>query len=185
MKSKKTPSAKQKYLVVADCNCALYVHIEASSPQEAYALAEESGGWELNEDPDPRDCQKTVFDMEGNECISAELVTPEKPVPAAFTPGPWRTDWLGSQHGWILDERSNYIAEIVTDDDCGFVVPQDQQQANARLIAAAPELLEALDYLLQQTVGQDLAHGIELTEGEQEARRKTLALFDRIHGKAA
>lgn len=38
-----------------------------------------------------------------------------------------------------------------------------------------PAILEALDLLLEQTVDMDLAHGIELTEGEKEARRKSLA----------
>lgn len=36
-------------------------------------------------------------------------------------------------------------------------------------------LLEALDYLLKQTVDMDLAEGISLTEGEQEARDMSLA----------
>lgn len=38
-----------------------------------------------------------------------------------------------------------------------------------------PELLEALDCLLQQTVDRELADGIVLTEGERDARRKSLA----------
>jgi hypothetical protein len=38
-----------------------------------------------------------------------------------------------------------------------------------------PELLEALDYLLEQTVDMDLSHGIALTEGERDARRKAIA----------
>ena len=33
---------------------------------------------------------------------------------------------------------------------------------------ACGELIEALDYLLEQTVDMDLNHGIELTEGEKE-----------------
>ncbi len=52
----------------------------------------------------------------------------------AHTPVPWRTDWLGDDRGWILDEQSNYLAEIVTEDDCGFVVPKDEQRANAEFI---------------------------------------------------
>jgi hypothetical protein len=48
-------------------------------------------------------------------------------------------------------------------------------QESHRLIAAAPDLLAALDYLLEQTVDMDLKHGIELTEGETEAREQALA----------
>ena len=62
----------------------------------------------------------------------------------AHTKGPWRTDWLGTDRGWILDQESNYLAEIVTEDDCGFVVSQDQQQANARFIVRACNSHEAL-----------------------------------------
>lgn len=49
--------------------------------------------------------------------------------------------------------------------------------ANVRLAAMAPRLLEALHYLLEQTVDQDLNHGIELTEGEEDARQQALAIF--------
>lgn len=42
----------------------------------------------------------------------------------------------------------------------------------------APTLLEALEYLLQQTVDSDLAAGIELTEGESEAREMALAAIE-------
>jgi hypothetical protein len=41
-----------------------------------------------------------------------------------------------------------------------------------------PALCEALDYVLDQTVDQDLAFGIELTEGEAEAREKALAAIE-------
>ncbi len=46
-----------------------------------------------------------------------------------------------------------------------------------RLRKAAPELLEALDYLLAQTVDMDLKYGITLSEGEEEARAKALAVI--------
>lgn len=92
------------------------------------------------------------------------------------TPGPWDYDLdyivapdPGGRHPDI------YIAEIAHSDDEGRIASPQQQDANRRLIAAAPELLDALDYLLVQTVDMDLKHGIGLTEGEQEARAKALA----------
>ena len=92
------------------------------------------------------------------------------------TPGPWDYDI-----DYIVapdpDGRHPdiYIAEIAHSDDEGRIASPQQQDANRRLIAAAPELLEALDYLLQQTVDMDLKYGISLSEGEQEARAKALA----------
>ena len=43
-------------------------------------------------------------------------------------------------------------------------------------------LLEALDYLLQQTVDMDLKHGITLSEGEKDARQKALAVIAEAAG---
>lgn len=48
-----------------------------------------------------------------------------------------------------------------------------------------PALLEALDYLLDQTVDQDLGFGIELTEGECDARKEALKALAIAHGNAA
>lgn len=39
----------------------------------------------------------------------------------------------------------------------------------------SPDLRTALQYLLEQTVEMDIAHGIPLTEGEQDARQQALA----------
>jgi len=61
-------------------------------------------------------------------------------------------------------------------------LPAQEEMANARLIAAAPELLEALNYLLEQTVDMDLQYGIELTEGEADAGQKALAAIARATG---
>ncbi len=68
---------------------------------------------------------------------------------SAHTPGPWRTDSIGTDRIWILDEQSNYLAEIVAKDECGFAVPTDQQQANAHLMAAAPELFDHLKNIVE------------------------------------
>lgn len=63
------------------------------------------------------------------------------------TAGPWIVDWLDDENGWVLDAENNYLAEIVTTDEEGFVVPPQQQRANARLIAAAPDLYTCARYL--------------------------------------
>jgi hypothetical protein len=107
------------------------------------------------------------------------------------TPGPWSIDCnLG-----VFPEDGMPITDDKTDNEVCVVWPQSDdnaQAANARLIAAAPDLLAALDYharliaatpdllaaldyLLEQTVDMDLKHGIELTEGETEAREQALA----------
>jgi hypothetical protein len=98
--------------------------------------------------------------------------------PTRYTPGPWQYDMdyivapdPGGRHPDI------YIAEIAHSDEEGRIASPEQQDANRRLIAAAPELLEALDYLLEQTVDMDLKYGIGLSEGEEDARAKALAAF--------
>lgn len=67
---------------------------------------------------------------------------------AAHTPSPWRTD-PESEHQWVLGADGGQVA------DCAiFLSPEFGQrtdainQANARLIAAAPELYEAVAELL-------------------------------------
>ena len=63
------------------------------------------------------------------------------------TPGPWRVDRqntgpLASE--WIIaGERPRYLAEV---GDCG----SGCAAANANLIAAAPELLEALEMVMRR-----------------------------------
>lgn len=94
------------------------------------------------------------------------------------TPGDWNVDG----HFIVASDPARihpdiYIAEVVSSDDEGRIATPRQQDANMRLIAAAPELLEALDYLLEQTVDMDLKYGIALSEGEADARQKA---FDAI-----
>ncbi len=43
-------------------------------------------------------------------------------------------------------------------------------------------LLDALEYLLTQTVDMDLNQGITLTEGEQEARDRALSVIAEARG---
>lgn len=65
----------------------------------------------------------------------------------------------------------------------GFWEQEEEAEATARLFTAAPKLLDALNYLLEQTVDMDLKHGIGLSEGEQDAREKALAVLAEVAGE--
>ena len=55
---------------------------------------------------------------------------------ASFTPGPWT-----NKDTLVMTSEGNYVA------DCGmsYMIPDYEKHANARLIAAAPALLAALE----------------------------------------
>lgn len=59
------------------------------------------------------------------------------------TPGPWLIDWETETIHASYDEGSGHIAEM----RAGKLTWHDRH-ANARLIAAAPDLLAALEYAL-------------------------------------
>ena len=75
---------------------------------------------------------------------------------AKHTPGPWRSrNRLGS--GNWKDERSIGVEsfEWIIADVCGDIDHTDEARANARLIAAAPDLLEALADLVENGLGTE------------------------------
>ena len=104
------------------------------------------------------------------------------------TPGPWTTgsDKKGDEYTFCIVQNKSWRGQqfIARVEPYGVWDGLEEAEANARLIAASPELLEALDCLLDQTVDQDLAFGIELTEGEKEARDKALSAIAKANGKA-
>ena len=57
--------------------------------------------------------------------------------------------------------------------------------AAMRVMVVAPKLLEALDYLLTQTVDMDLKYGVTLSEGEEDARVKALSAIAEATGRTA
>lgn len=81
------------------------------------------------------------------------------------TPGPWQHDdqfiVAPDLEGTHVDI---YIAEIATDDETGRIASAAQQQANGRLIAAAPSLLEAAELVLERWSEGDLADAVRMLD---------------------
>lgn len=96
------------------------------------------------------------------------------------TPGPWAftADMYGLHNMRVFgaaDARGNGIA------NCGYD-ERGECEANARLIAAAPELLAALQYLMSQTIEMDEKYGVALSEGEHEAALLARAAIAKAKG---
>jgi hypothetical protein len=60
------------------------------------------------------------------------------------TPGPWKVD---EPHQVLAESVGEYVA--ITQAEEWNALPRDQVEANARLIAAAPDLLEALQEVVK------------------------------------
>jgi hypothetical protein len=69
-------------------------------------------------------------------------------VKISHTPGPWSFD---ERFNWISAPNGDTIAiDVLLTHPKGYIVTDDpQRQANARLIAAAPDLLRALEGMLE------------------------------------
>jgi hypothetical protein len=93
----------------------------------------------------------------------------------SHTPGPWR---LGRPGTIVADTP---IPEMRGSSDVdyyqGHVVCESVVQRNASLIAAAPELLEALELLWTEVV--ESGNGTANDFGWKKAREKTLAALDK------
>ena len=81
-----------------------------------------------------------------------------------FTPGPWRV--FGKMTGKVISENAPGIVEICETGDFrdAELVPfnADRWNADARLIAAAPDMLEALRVARAEIVSLELAHFNEI-----------------------
>jgi|SRR5699024_4431295 len=105
-----------------------------------------------------------------------------------FTPGPWRLSSqspriiqkdcrdTGSDHGFL-------IASSMGRDDSGFYASESEADANAHLIAAAPELFEALDTLVS-VVGLTAFKYAEQRAVLQEAADQSIAALAKARGES-
>lgn len=84
-----------------------------------------------------------------------------------YTPGPWR---ISSFQPWYIipDDRAEPLCSLAEFDDvgrCQHIFPDNkvhEASANARLIAAAPELLEALHAIVDEANQSNGGKGAEL-----------------------
>lgn len=67
----------------------------------------------------------------------------------SHTPGPWNMHTDGCNQVWTTEG----IVAIVRDGNDEGINDSEQATSNARLIAAAPELLEALQKLMREPLG--------------------------------
>ncbi len=89
-----------------------------------------------------------------------------------FTPGPWRA---GRKHpDWPHCKVQYVIAECTNDEVCTLYYNDDEQDANARLIAAAPEMYELLHRLAPVLADEGLSamslHIFDLLDKVEEKR---------------
>ena len=98
------------------------------------------------------------------------------------TPGPWQ-HLNGDLIGATVRERTAIIADCCTDSGPqGTQVAPDQRDANARLIAAAPDLLAALEEMLQSVT----CHGPDeqVRQLQAEARVTARAAIGKARGQS-
>jgi len=81
---------------------------------------------------------------------------------AKHTPGPWVKRWQGGE--WLIGHRSRDGLVAA----CPPVHPVDDAEANARLIAVAPELLEAAKVLMTYLLGA-IEHDADNLIGQLQA----------------
>ena len=79
------------------------------------------------------------------------------------TPAPWRVSSespriIKKDYRAIGSDAGFLIASTMGNDNSGFYASEQEADANARLIAAAPELLEALEELITATQHLDQCH---------------------------
>lgn len=125
---------------------------------------------------------ESVFDEAFTACPTCgrddALMYPFESMPQ-HTPGPWTAPSAG-----IYTETGKMIAAVadprMAKQACapGGHPNMDEGHANARLIAAAPELLEALESLLNQNMA-----GVDLSARDRHELCKAAAVIQKARGE--
>lgn len=94
------------------------------------------------------------------------------------TPGPWLTDRNNVHTGQIAIIHhclNNDWVEVWTDKWAQTGLGEEEQEANARLIAAAPDLLEALKTAMQQLETDAIFMSLSGANGDHQAKAALIA----------
>lgn len=103
----------------------------------------------------------------------------------AHCPGPYTNRHFNRSGSIDIDAGAHKLARIYCRELPGGVCTDEaiaEAEATANLLCAAPDLLEALNYLMEQTIDMDQKYGVELSEGEEDARQKALAAIKKASG---
>lgn len=98
---------------------------------------------------------------------------------AKYAPGPWELRALELHEGGVGHEVVAANGEIVCDNQTYY--PQKVTKANARLIAAAPEMWETLEAVERWAFGE----GIDLSPTVKRRLDELRAKLSQIEGDAA
>lgn len=82
----------------------------------------------------------------------------------------------------MTTQTLHLIDEYLTQGGYAPGIDAETLEREAHLVAAAPDLLAALEYLLQQTIDADLQYDTPLSEGEQEAETMARAAITKAKG---
>ena len=82
----------------------------------------------------------------------------------------------------MTTQTLHLIDEYLTQGGYTPGIDAETLEREAHLVAAAPDLLAALEYLLQQTIDADLQYDTPLSEGEQEAETMARAAITKAKG---
>lgn len=73
--------------------------------------------------------------------------TNEGKTEGKHTPGPWHVHAVDESPWYVIEANNGFVAQC---DDDGCLITKQDATHNARLIAAAPDLLEALGAFVEQ-----------------------------------
>ena len=81
---------------------------------------------------------------------------------AQHTPGKWHHTGANEYHGnYVEDDHGNTLCDLYHKGTDGQIFHHDNAEANARLISAAPDLLEALQVVIANWTGGSFHPAIE------------------------
>ncbi len=101
-----------------------------------------------------------------------------KPAPA-HTPGPWE----------VIPARGNMLPHLMGGDHCRIALLDDchaaesEREANARLIAAAPDLLQALKIAEYWLLQRNAWHTLQFHDSKRKAADQIIATLAKATGR--